>query len=121
MSPPGPLKVAVVGPCTAGKSTLVAALKAAGFDARHVAQEHSYVPDMWQRITRPDALIYLDVEFETACKRRRISWDIDWLDTEKQRLAHARDHCDLYIATDLLSAEEVARQALDFLNTLYGS
>ena len=57
--------IAVVGVCAAGKSTLVQALRAEGFNARQVLQEHSYVPNMWQRITNPDLLIYLDCTIET--------------------------------------------------------
>ena len=41
------LRIAVVGPCASGKSTFAKALKAAGYEARHPAQEHSYVPNMW--------------------------------------------------------------------------
>jgi hypothetical protein len=112
---PRPLRVAIVGPCTAGKSTLSARLKAAGYEARHVAQEHSYVPDMWQRITKPDVLIYLDVTFESAKVRRKIWWGADVIDVETERLRHARQHCDLYISTDQFTADEVASQVLDFL------
>jgi len=111
------LKVGVVGPCAAGKSALVTALKAAGYEAHHIAQEHSYVPDMWQRISRPDVLIYLDVQYSTARQRRPADWGVEWLQRQRARLAHARMHCDLYIATDDLSAEEVQAQVLTFLDT----
>lgn len=108
--------MAVVGPSAAGKSTLVAALRERGYDARHVAQEHSYVPDMWQRVTKPDALIYLDVSYEAACQRRQmLVWGPQQLEEERQRLSHARTHCDLYILTDDLTAGEVLEQALGFL------
>jgi guanylate kinase len=46
-NPPRPAAdydVIVVGPCAAGKSSLVARLRAAGVRARSVSQEHSYVP-----------------------------------------------------------------------------
>ncbi len=108
-------KVAVVGPCTAGKTVLVDALREAGYNARHVAQEHSYVPDMWQRIAKPDALIYLDVSYEVAYQRRRISWGPERLAEQARRLAHARQHCDLCIETDDLSEEEVRARVFDFL------
>jgi guanylate kinase len=113
-----PLRVAIVGPCTAGKSTLVKRLREAGYEARHVAQEHSYVPDMWKRITNPDVLIYLDVNFETAYKRRVIYWGADVIEVENDRLRHARQHCDLYIPTDQYTADEVAAQVLTFLANL---
>ena len=106
----------MVGPCTAGKSTLVDELRLAGFNARHVAQEHSYVPDMWQRFVQPDVLIYLDVSYETSRQRRLVSWGPDWLAVQRRRLAHARQHCDLYIPTDHLTAEAVLVQVLDFLS-----
>lgn len=109
------LTVAVVGPCTSGKSVLVRALREAGYNARHVAQEHSYVPDMWRRIARPDVLIYLDVTYETARQRREIYWGPERLEEEAERLAHAREHCDLYIATDDLTEEEVQTRVLAFL------
>ena len=45
--------IAIVGVCASGKSTLAKALRERGYNARQVLQEHSYVPYMWQRITRP--------------------------------------------------------------------
>ena len=51
--------IGVVGSCGAGKSTLIKGLEAQGYACRHIAQEHSYVKDMWRRITHPDLLIYL--------------------------------------------------------------
>lgn len=111
----GRLKVAVVGPCTSGKSELVNALKEAGHNARHVAQEHSYVPDMWQRITKPDVLIYLDVTYETARQRRKIYWGPERLVEQAGRLAHARQHCDLYIPTDDLTPDEILDRVLALL------
>ena len=74
--PPGkphPL-IGVVGPCAAGKTTLIAALKQSGYKARHIAQEHSYVQDMWQRLTRPNLLIFLDASYPVTCRRRKLDW-----------------------------------------------
>jgi hypothetical protein len=111
-----PLRVAVVGPCVSGKSELVRALRAAGFEARHVVQEHSYVPTMWQRMANPDVLIYLDVDYATAKLRRpHIDWGPERLEVQASRLAHARRHCDLYIDTRTLSREEVQKRVLAFL------
>lgn len=107
--------IAVVGPCAAGKSSLVRRLKALGYNARHVAQDHAYVPDMWQRLTRPDLLIYLDAELSTIARRRRVSWGERYLADERHRLRHARQHCDLYLPTDDLTEEEVLERVLDFL------
>jgi len=111
-----PLRVAVVGPCVSGKSEVVTALRAAGYDARHVAQEHSYAPRMWQQISRPDVLIYLDVDYATAQARRpHISWGPERLEVQAGRLAHARDNCDLYVDTSPLSIEEVRDRVISFL------
>lgn len=111
-----PLRVAVVGPCVSGKSELVNALRASGYEARHVAQEHSYVPYMWERLSRPDALIFLDVDYEAARARRPyINWGPERLEEQATRLAHARTHCDLYVDTSRLSKEEVRERVLQFL------
>ncbi|MBN1120352.1 MAG: hypothetical protein JXJ17_04690 [Anaerolineae bacterium] len=108
--------VAVVGPSASGKSTLVTRLKAAGYAVRHVAQEHSYVKDMWQRIHPPDVLIYLDVSFEVSRQRRPlVDWGPDRLAVEVERLSHARQHCDLYIDTNDLTPDEVQERVLSFL------
>lgn len=107
--------IAVVGPCASGKSSLVRRLKALGYDARHVAQDHSYVPDMWRRLTDPDLLIYLDAGLSTIARRRRISWGERYLAAERHRLRHARQHCDLYLPTDDLTEEEVLERAVNFL------
>ncbi len=111
------LVVAVVGPSASGKSTLVSCLKEAGYAARHVAQEHSYVKDMWQRIHPPDVLIYLDVSFEVSRQRRPlIAWGPDRRAVEVERLSHARQHCDLYIDTSDLTPGEVLARVLVFLS-----
>ena len=60
--------IKVVGPCASGKSSLTARLRELGYDAHSAAQDHSYVPDMWQRLNPPDVLIYLDVTVEAARK-----------------------------------------------------
>lgn len=111
-----PLRVAVVGPCSSGKSELVAALSAAGYEARHVAQEHSYVAAMWQRISKPDLLIYLDVDYPNARRRRPyIDGGPGRIAEQKRRLAHARAHCDLYVDTNGLSPAEIRERVLAFL------
>jgi RNase adaptor protein for sRNA GlmZ degradation len=115
-------KVAVVGPSAAGKSTLITALRAAGYNARHVAQEHSYVPDMWLRISKPDVLIYLDVSYEASRRRRPlVGWQPDRREVEVHRLRHARAHADLIIHTDDLSPAEIQRQVFVFLQEWRGN
>ena len=110
------LRVAIVGPCSAGKTTLGQALKAAGYTVRQPTQEHSLAPDMWRRLSRPDVLIYLDVDYENA-RQRRPHQDGGPQRTADQnkRLAHAREHCDLYIDTNGLTVAEVRAKALAFL------
>jgi deoxyadenosine/deoxycytidine kinase len=109
-----------VGPCAAGKSTLVQALRARGYNAREVVQEHSFVPTMWQRITQPDLLIYLDVSAEVALQRRPIDAGPEWWDEMARRLHHAREHADLAIDTDDLTPLQVLDQALDFVSDVAG-
>ena len=109
------LRVAVVGPCASGKSTLTAALRAAGYEARQPAQEHSYVPDMWRRLVDPDVLIYLDISYEALLARRPHFGEREYLEREKARLAHARAHADLVVDTSELAAEVVAAQVMSLL------
>ncbi|MDE0199447.1 MAG: hypothetical protein OXK78_14695 [Caldilineaceae bacterium] len=108
--------VKIVGVSAAGKSTLVAGLRRMGYNARPVAQEHSQVPDMWQRIRPPNWLIFLDADLAAQGERRPdVSWDEPWRLTELERLAHARTHADLVIDTSLLSPESVLDRAVSFL------
>lgn len=112
-STPAP-RVVVVGPCASGKTTLVAALRAHGFDASVSAQEHSAVPSLWQR-TEPDVLIALLVNIEAVRERRDASWP-SWLhDVQEGRLANAQDAADLVIDTSDLEASDVAERAIQFL------
>jgi deoxyadenosine/deoxycytidine kinase len=109
--------IKIVGPCASGKSTLARKLREAGYVAHSAAQDHSHVPDMWQRINRPDLLIYLDVSLVSARQRGRTGrgWDQIYLDEQHRRLGHARRHCDLYLATDQWTEAQVLQQVLDFL------
>ena len=110
-------RIKVVGPCASGKSALASRLRALGYDAFSAAQDHSYVPDMWQRLNPPDVLIYLDLTLEAVRQRGRTGtgWDQAYLDEQHHRLRHARAHCDLYLPTDDLSEEEVLERTVDFL------
>jgi cytidylate kinase len=70
---------------------------------------------MWQRLTNPDILVFLQVSFPISLKRRNLDWKEKDYDEQLRRLAHAREHADLYINTDDLSIEEVVQKILDFL------
>ena len=111
-----PLRIAVVGPCSAGKSTLAPALIEVGFEIRQPAQEHSFAPDMWRRLSKPDILIYLDLSYEEARTRRpHIDGGPQRLQEQHRRLAHARQHCDFYLDTSGLTPHQVQETVLDFL------
>ncbi len=107
--------IGVVGPCGSGKTTLVKRLNSAGFNARHIAQEHSYVAAMWQKITQPDCLIFLDTSYPESIHRRKLDWTIEEYQEQHRRLAHARLHADLYIFTDPLNPDEVFDIVRNFL------
>ena len=114
------MRIKVVGPCASGKSALVARLRDLGYDVCSAVQDHSFVPDMWQRINPPDLLIYLDVTLEATQRRGRVGmgWSQSCLDEQHHRLRHARVHCDLYLATQDLSQDEVVVQVVRFLEQL---
>jgi deoxyadenosine/deoxycytidine kinase len=107
--------IGVVGPCGAGKTTLIDALDAYGYATRHIAQEHSYVRDMWQRITNPDLLIFLQVSFPVSQQRRPMNWNQADYEEQQRRLSHAHEHADLILDTDNLSIEEVLESVLAYI------
>lgn len=107
--PPSP-RIAIVGPCASGKTSLAKALRARGLDARQIAQEHSYVPDMWARLTRPDILICLHASYEVCTRRKSLGWTRPEYEDQVSRLRHARHNCHLFLITDDLSPEEVVQQ-----------
>jgi molybdopterin-guanine dinucleotide biosynthesis protein len=107
--------IGIVGPCSSGKSTLITGLKWRGIQARHIAQEHSHVQDMWRQITNPRVLIYLDVSYEVSMKRRKLDMTREEFQNEIELLRHARQGADLYIETDDLSITQVLDRVLAFL------
>jgi deoxyadenosine/deoxycytidine kinase len=107
--------VGVVGPCGSGKTSLVKRLGDLGINARHIAQEHSYVAAMWQKITHPDLLIFLDASYAETIRRRKLNWTMEEYLEQHRRLAHARQHADLYILTDVLNPEQVFQIVENFL------
>ena len=110
------LFIGVVGPCGAGKTTLVKGLKRHGYSARAIVQEHSYVKDMWQRLTNPNVLIFLDASCSVGGARRNMKWtEADWQE-QQHRLAHARQHADFYLDTNDLGIAAVLQAVLDYLH-----
>lgn len=119
---PVPLRIGVVGPCAAGKTTLAKGLKRFGYEVRQIAQEHSYVPAMWQRISNPDRLVYLYVSYSNTLIRRNMDWSEQEYQEQIHRLRHAREHADLMIDTDPLNPEQVLTIVLEFIaNTIQNS
>jgi GTPase SAR1 family protein len=112
---PGP-RIVVVGPCAAGKTTLVDNLRPQEYDIRSCAQEHSCVPRLWKKFCRADVLIYLDAELPTIARRQgRSDWTQSRLNQQRERLADARLHCDLYLRTDDMTRAQVAGAVDAFL------
>jgi len=117
MEPPeGKPLIGVVGPCGSGKSTLIEGLEKHGYTCRHIAQEHSYVPAMWQIISNPDILVYLQASFPVSTARRKLNWREFEYEKQSSRLMHARQHAHIIIDTDDLSPDQVLEKVLDYLN-----
>lgn len=108
----------VVGPCGSGKSTLITGLERHGYACRHIAQEHSYVQAMWQKIAKPDILIFLDASFSVSTARRKLNWQKTDHEEQYRRLAHARQHADVVIDTDALTPEQVLERVLKYLREI---
>jgi hypothetical protein len=102
-----PLKIGVVGACGTGKSELVARLLEYGYQARHIAQEHSFAPMMWQKSSNPDFLVYLTISFPVTLQRKKFNWTEAEFQEQLYRLRHAKDHADLIIDTDHLTPDDV--------------
>jgi len=109
------LKIGVVGTCGSGKSELVAGLEKHGYTAKHIAQEHSFAPKMWQQLTNPDILVYLSVSFPVTLKRKSFNWSEKEYEEQISRMQHAITHADIKIQTDDLAPGEVLAQVLKVL------
>jgi cytidylate kinase len=107
--------IGLVGPCTSGKSTIRKILEAEGYPCRHIAQEHSFVKDMWQVVAHPDLLVFLDVSYEETLRRRNQDWTRAEYEEQLRRLAHARQHADLEIMTDGMAPDAIAAHILQSL------
>jgi GTPase SAR1 family protein len=109
-------KIVVVGPCAAGKSTLVEALQARGYDAHASGQEHSAIASLWQH-SHPDVLIALEVDISAVWARRGNDWP-EWLhDLQVQRLREAAEAADLAIDTTDLDPVGVVDRVLAYLSS----
>ena len=107
-------KIVVVGPCAAGKSTLVTALRQVGYDAHVSGQEHSEIATLWRHL-EPDVLIALAVDIGAVRDRRGGSWP-EWLhDLQVQRLATASRAANLAIDTTMLSPQTVVDRVISYL------
>jgi hypothetical protein len=92
------MRIAVVGGCASGKSTVVSELKRLGRDAYIVGQEHSGVASLWAARS-PDALVYLHISFDEVKQRRGEHWP-EWLYmVQQERLSEARAAADVRIDT----------------------
>jgi len=109
------MRVVLVGVCGSGKTTLALGLRQMGYEVRECAQEHSDVPYMWQVISKPDVLIYLDASDEATVRRGERHYIPNYLEVERRRLTHARAHCDLYLDTDGLTPDDVLAQVSVYL------
>lgn len=112
------LKIGLVGVCGSGKTTLTNGLKPFKINVRQIAQEHSFVPDMWQRLSNPDVLIFLKATYPVTERRKPFKWSEKDYQEQIHRLRHANEHADLHIDTDDLTPEEVRDIVLDYLQQL---
>lgn len=114
-----PRRIVVVGPCAAGKTTLVAALVERGYDAYVVAQEHSIVRDLWNR-RDPDIVVALDIELEVLRQRRSPTWSAAIYALQRERLGPAFAAAHLRIDTGVHDIDTALRMTLDLLERTRG-
>ena len=109
------MRVAVVGTCASGKSTIVAELRRLGFDAFVVSQEHSGVRDLWNH-QHPDVMVYLQVDYPTIQERRGEAWP-QWIyDLQIGRLQDAHEHTDVIVDTGELTVSETIRRIVAMID-----
>ena len=107
-APRGP-RVAVVGVCGSGKTTVVQQLRALGFDAYAVGQEHSVVRDLWNH-QHPDRLVYLEASLEAVRARRGPGWPAWIYRLQQERLGDARAHATVAVDSASIPVEETVRR-----------
>ncbi len=107
------LRIAFVGPCGSGKSTVVHQLRGMGIDARMPAQEHSGIASMWQKLLNPDMLFVLDAPNSILRERRPgIDLNDDYLAEQRRRMAHAYAHAHTRFDTSHLTPDEIVEAVL---------
>ncbi len=102
--------IGVVGVCTSGKSTLIAGLVKRGYHCKHIAQEHSYVADMWKRLANPHILVYLNVTYEISLTRKNLNWTRTEYEAQLNRLRNAYEHADIKMNTDDLTPDQLINE-----------
>jgi cytidylate kinase len=112
--PSAPL-IGIVGPCGSGKTTLSKLLIERGYRSRAIAQEHSFVPTMWRRITNPNFLVHLEASFDISTSRKKLNWNLGEYQEQLRRLEHSHTYADLIIQTDFLSPDQVLQTVIDYL------
>lgn len=111
------LRIAFVGPCGAGKSTIAHRLRELGIDARMPAQEHSGVPSMWQKMLHPDYLVVLDAPNPVLRQRRPgINLHDDYLAEQRRRLGHAITHAHATFNTAAMTPDEIVTAILKMID-----
>lgn len=104
-----PPRIVVVGVCGSGKSMLAEGLKAAGYDAHAVAQEHSIVPELFLHLN-PDLIIYLSASDETVAARKKTGWEHGQLEAQRRRLKRAREQAHMHFQTDNVEPAELVQK-----------
>lgn len=108
------MKIAVVGGCASGKTTIAAELRSRGLDAYVVGQEHSGVASLWNH-REPDFVVFLEVPLAAVRERRDQNWP-EWLYVaQQQRLRQACDSADVRANTADLSVEQTLATILSAL------
>lgn len=115
------LKIGIVGPCGAGKTSISQGLIDIGYNVRQIAQEHSYVKDMWKKISDPDILIFLEVSQSTIIRRKNFQFTKSDYSKQMERLSHAYQHADLVVNTDNKTVEDTLREILLFISEIHSS
>ena len=110
--------IGIVGVCASGKSTLINGLSRLGYSCRHIAQEHSYVQNMWKRVTNPDILIYLETSYSSTIRRKNLNWTENEYNEQIQRLSNAKAEAQIIINTDLFTPEKLIEYTVEQLSLL---